>query len=274
MINTASRQRQGIASPLVVVNLRRIPLVLGRRILGGIADGDDVERHVAIGDGQNLADRGNAVFARIDARPDCPQPLGMRRQNKIHGRRRAIVNPVFLAASGKSVVKCSADDNRKLRAVADTRIGKPLGERRQLRWILDDDKLPRTLVHRRRRAHRGAQHLLDLFVLDGLGCVELADGLARRNRGKDVWAVLLRLVASRDKRDHGRAKGKAKQRLRDKFSGHISISFQYAYFASRTLTLKNKASPLTGGEYFISSPEPSISASGVSPNPDFKSEVQ
>ena len=48
-------------SPLVVVNLRWIPLILGWRILCRVADGDDVERHEAVGYGQNLADRGKSA---------------------------------------------------------------------------------------------------------------------------------------------------------------------------------------------------------------------
>lgn len=67
----------GRCSEAVLMHVVGMPFVHRGVSIFGIADGDEIERHKAVGDVENRPDGGDALLMRIDAGPDSAESYGV-----------------------------------------------------------------------------------------------------------------------------------------------------------------------------------------------------
>ncbi len=158
----------------------RFPLVFGRRRVGGIAHGDDIQRNDVRRDLQYFPYGGGSLHVGICARPYGSQSEAVGGQQHVFGGSRYVLHPELSRLSLQRLAHVAACHDGKGSLCRHLGIGQAVGQRLQKSLVLYDYKGSRLLVYRRGSGHAGSQDFLDVGFFHRL-VGETADAGARGN---------------------------------------------------------------------------------------------
>lgn len=144
----------------------RVILVARLRLLGGMADVDDIERYFMLRQLQQASESFLRYLMRMDAAPDCPQPQIHSTEKDVLCGSAAVLYPELRKLHGQRALHIAAHHNGHGRNDPREMGSRPQAQ--QLIGIGDNIKLPGCFIARAGTTHGRMKQFCDCLAVHGL----------------------------------------------------------------------------------------------------------